>query len=163
MRYIVLYMLIAWLNTPVLAHAEIYKWKDKNGAIRYSDVPPPSNVPHESLGKRAGKTPAPVEAPAPSTPTSPPSTQKQSPNNNETDAGQRQDEAEDAKRKAQAAEEELQAKQQNCSTAKANLENYKQGGRVYKMNEQGEREYMGDAELAAAIDNAQGEVDKYCQ
>lgn len=28
------------LATPMLADAQIYKWKDKNGVTRYSDTPP---------------------------------------------------------------------------------------------------------------------------
>ncbi len=46
-------LLLSLLILPSLANAEIYKWKDKNGAMRYSDVPPPSNVKQESLyGKK---------------------------------------------------------------------------------------------------------------
>ena len=44
------------------AQAEIYKWKDANGVIRYSDIPPPANVQTESL--KSGRAPAPVAKPA---------------------------------------------------------------------------------------------------
>ena len=39
---------------PMLANAEIYKWKDKDGTVRYTDTPPPSNIKQESIG---GKKP----------------------------------------------------------------------------------------------------------
>ena len=41
---------------PTLVSAEIYKWRDTNGVIRYSDVPPPSNVKQEPMsGKKSAK------------------------------------------------------------------------------------------------------------
>ena len=49
-------LLLCALMLPMLANAEIYKWKDKEGKIRYSDVPPPSNVQQETLnGKKVAK------------------------------------------------------------------------------------------------------------
>ncbi len=41
-----------------LSQAEIYKWKDKDGKVRYSDTPPPSNVKQESItGKKKSVSP----------------------------------------------------------------------------------------------------------
>jgi hypothetical protein len=49
-------VLLHVLVLPSLATAEIYKWKDKNGTVRYSDVPPPSNIKQESMyGKKLDK------------------------------------------------------------------------------------------------------------
>lgn len=49
-------LLLSLLMLPALANAEIYKWKDKDGKVRYSDVPPPSNVKQEALyGKKIPK------------------------------------------------------------------------------------------------------------
>jgi hypothetical protein len=49
-------LLLCAILLPTLAMAEIYKWKDKNGVVRYSDVPPPSNVKQEKLyGKKTPK------------------------------------------------------------------------------------------------------------
>ncbi|HZV61536.1 MAG TPA: DUF4124 domain-containing protein [Methylophilaceae bacterium] len=147
------------------SNAEIYKWKDKNGVVRYSDVPPPSNIPHQSIGKKTTKAPpAQDAAPAPvieGAPQPAPDAQ-QTPEEVSPDAEVQRQEAEAAKKKAEAAEAEQQQKQENCATARANLANFQQGGRVYKMNEQGEREYLGDAELGKGLADAQAEVDKYC-
>jgi len=149
---------------PTISHAEIYKWKDKNGVVRYSDVPPPSNVPHESLGKKANKAPAQVDSPSAAASEAPsgPVPAQQTPEEAPPAAEGPLPEEEAAKRSAEAAEAEQRQKQENCATARANLANFQQGGRVYKMNEQGEREYMGDADLAQGLENAQMEVDKYC-
>lgn len=164
MKHILWGLSLALVMMPVTSNAEIYKWTDKNGVVRYSDIPPPSNIPHESLSKKGTKTPVPMEAPPPAAgPEGAPAPQQQTPEavTGDTDM-QRQEEAA-AKQKAAAAEAELKQKQENCTTARANLANYNQGGRIYKMNEKGEREYLGDADLAAGLENAQMEVDKYCQ
>jgi hypothetical protein len=153
---ILMVLLLALLSMN--ANAEIYKWKDANGVIRYSDVPPPSNVPRESLGTK--KVVAPPSAPS-STETS---AQKKSPEaGREGDAIKRQEDAEAAKNKERVKEAELKLKQQNCATAKGNLQNYQHGGRVYKMNEKGEREYMDDADIAKNLEQAKKDVDEYCQ
>jgi hypothetical protein len=145
---------------PMSANAEIYKWKDANGVIRYSDVPPPSNVPHESLGSSKKAVAPPAAAPSSAETAAP----KKSPAaGREDDAVKRREDAEAAKNKEQAKEAELKLKQQNCATAKANVQNYQHGGRVYKMNEKGEREYLDDADIAKNLEQAQKDVDEYCQ
>jgi hypothetical protein len=49
-------LLLCAVLLPTLAVAEVYKWKDKNGVVRYSDVPPPSNVKQETMyGKKIPK------------------------------------------------------------------------------------------------------------
>jgi hypothetical protein len=153
-----LWIMLLTLALPMSANAEIYKWKDANGVIRYSDVPPPSNIPHESLGSKNVVVP-------PAAPSSAePSAQKKSPAaGREGDAVKRQEDAEAAKNKERAKEAELKLKQQNCATAKASLQNYQQGGRIYKINEKGEREYLDDAALAQNLAQAKKDVDEYCQ
>ena len=164
MKQLVWGLSLALVLAPAVSQAEIYKWKDKNGVVRYSDIPPPSNVPHESLGKKANKEPTTVEAPAAAAvPEGAPVPAQQTPEELTPEAEVQQQEAEAAKKKAEAAEAEQKQKQENCATARANLANMQQGGRVYKMNEKGEREYLGDAEMAAGVEQAQAEVDKYCQ
>ena len=46
--------------------------------------------------------------------------------------------------------------------AKANLQNYKVGGLLSRANEKGEREYLSDAEIAKGKEDAQKEVDEFC-
>lgn len=53
------------LVLPMAVNAEIYKWKDKNGVMIYSDTPPPAtNVRVESIGK-SGKDTQMKSTPAP--------------------------------------------------------------------------------------------------
>ena len=157
------------LALPSLGHAEIYKWKDKNGAIRYSDTPPPSNIKQEALrGKKAvqptGQAPlAPVAngQPSPSKDTKKITT-KESAGNEDGAAKKRQEDAEVDKKNKEEKEKQEAVKAENCKTAKANLQNYTQGGRIYKMNEKGEREYVSDAGLAEGKVKAQQDIDENC-
>ena len=159
--------------SPLLAQAEVYKWKDKDGSIRYTDTPPPSNIKQEAIGskkgsKATGKEPlAPVTSgqPAPSKESAKEGSKDASkaPTSKESEATKiKQSNAEAEKRNKQEKEAEAKRKESNCKAAKANFETYKQGGRVYKMNEKGEREYMDDKDLQAGLTQSQKEIDENC-
>lgn len=166
-------LLLCLAALPMLANAEIYKWKDKNGAIRYSDVPPPSNVQHEPmLGKKVPKpTGQPPLAPVDGDITTAinrdkASTEKASadktPLSKEEAAAKRAKDAEDQKKADQAKQAELKLRQENCKVAKSNLATYVNGGRIAKTNDKGEREYLGDDQINQGRIDAQKDVDKYC-
>lgn len=169
MKYLhLLLALMMFITAPLLSHAEIYKWKDKDGSTRYTDTPPPSNVKQEAIGgKKKPVTPtgkealAPVENVQKTSPAmkDPP---RVSPNAADEAAAERQRNAEAEKRNKQEKEAEAKRKAENCKAAKANYETYTQGGRVYKMNEKGEREYMGDNDLQAGKEQAQREINENC-
>jgi type IV secretory pathway VirB10-like protein len=153
------------LALPLLSHAEIYKWKDKDGKIRYSDTPPPSNIKQETLrGKKVVKSSA--QAPLVSAETAKPPPikegKKEAISKEEDAAKKRQTDAEADKKTKQEKEKQEAAKAENCKTAKANLENYTQGGHIYKINEKGEREYVSDAGLAEGKAKAQQDIDENC-
>jgi len=161
---------------PTLANAEIYKWKDKDGVMRYTDTPPPSNVKQENIvGKKFIK-------PTGQAPLSPVTTagasDKDAASGKEVVTGKnpaakaesaeesaaklRQKNAEIEKHNKQEKETQAKVKEENCIASKANLASYQQGGRVYKMNEKGEREYLDDAGLKQGAEKAQKDVAQYC-
>jgi hypothetical protein len=161
-------MLSGLMVLPISSHADVYKWKDKDGVTRYSDTPPPSNV--EQLPITGKKAPAPRRTEpqpgaAPASPVTPAanSDAKKPAASLQGEAIKRQQIADEDKKKTEQAEAEQKVKQQNCATAKANLQNYQQGGRIYKMNEQGERQFMGDADIAQNLEQAKQEVQEYCE
>ena len=152
---------------PTLSQADIYKWKDKDGVMRYSDTPPPSNVKLEYIGnkkvtKPTGKEPLSVATDAqPATVTAQPSPMPPA-SAEETAARLRQKTAEVEKNNKQEKEAQAKLKAENCKAAKANLASYEQGGRIYKMNEKGEREYLDDAGLKQGAEKARVDVAKNC-
>lgn len=169
-------LLLCVMILPLLANAEIYKWKDKDGKIRYSDVPPPSNMQTESLyGKKiprpTGQPPLkPVEGDA----TAAANKQKEmdkaggkevvkdKPLTQEEAAAKRSKDAEEKKKADEAKAEEQRYKQESCKTAQANLKTYQDGGRIVKTNEKGEREYLGDTDISKAKEAAQKDIEKFC-
>lgn len=179
-------MLSVLVALPIGVNAEIYKWKDKDGVTRYSDTPPPSNVKQLPVsGKKPVVTPpavaTPKESTAPAAPTegakgaAPPTVAapaaasgsvdaKNKPAASpEADAIKRQKEAEEEKKKAEKKEAELKQKRQNCDNAKKNYASYKIGGRMRKMDNNDEPQYLGDAEIAEGLQQAQKEIDEFCE
>lgn len=179
-------VLLCMAFLPLFAHAEIYKWKDKDGKVRYSDVPPPSNTQTESLyGKKiprpTGLAPlTPVEGDATVAANKQKEMDKQKGTNKEKSmddiaggdkgkpltkeeaAAKRAADADAKKKIDDAKAEEMRVKQENCKLAQSNLKTYATGGRIVKTNESGDREYLSDADITKAKDQAQQEVEKYC-
>lgn len=169
-------LLLCLVMLPMLANAEIYKWKDKDGKVRYSDVPPLSNTQTESLyGKKiprpTGQAPlSPVEGNA----TVEANRQKaidkaagekagkEKPLTKEEEAAKRTKDAEEKKKAEYTKSETQKIKQENCKTAQDRLRTYTAGGRMTRINEKGEREYLDDNAVAKGRGEAQAEVEKYC-
>jgi Domain of unknown function (DUF4124) len=153
-----------------LSQAEIYKWKDKDGTIRYSDTPPPSNVKQEAIiGKKKVAAPtgnpplSPVENPTTSAvPAVMPKDIEPPMSAEEVAAKQRQRNAEAEKNNKKEKEVQAKLKAENCTAAKANMQSYTQGGRVYKMNEKGEREYLDEKGFAEGREKAQQQINENC-
>lgn len=157
-------LLVCVALLPVSANAEIYKWKDKNGTIRYSDTPPPSNIKIEPIGKKIPKssvaTPAvTAEENAAGTVASPP---KDAALSKDEAAAKRAKDAETQKKIEASKQQELKIKQENCAVAKRNLATYNNGGRISTVDERGERAYLGDDEIAKGKADSQRDVEKYC-
>lgn len=167
------------LALSMQANAEIYKWKDKNGVMRYSDTPPPANVKVDTLGKKSTVNPVPAEEPAvglkaPDEAAVPvtnevkkpklPGEMKDPPPDAEMEAAKLRAQNADLEKKNKL-EKEKQAKvdAENCQSARANYQSYSQGGRIYKINENGERVFEDDAGLAAGKAKAQAEMQQYCK
>jgi hypothetical protein len=170
-----LIMMISVILMPMVVNAEIYKWKDKDGQLRYTDTPPPYGVKAvEVMGKKNVKFPT-----ANPTMSAPPAKAGQPTGKPSSDAQQKAADAkvdaagqDSEKRRRQMEEiekknksvkdEEAKQKQLNCEAAKANYQTYSQGGRVYHTNEKGERVYVDDQGLAEGAAKAQQEMSQYC-
>ncbi len=150
------------------AFAEIYKWKDKDGVTRYTDTPPPNGVKSLStIGRKAAKPSVPasaeVEAAKANTNDMAQTTPKIDDNSPTALAEKRRQLAETEKKNKAEKEAEQKRRELNCNTAKANFQTYSQGGRIYKTNAQGEREYLGDDDLKNGVTQAQKEMQENCR
>lgn len=149
------------LSAPV--HAEIYKWKDKDGRTRYSDIPPPSNIKNEPmLGNKIPKVtaqPAAVDAPvskAAATPSEGAAVSK------DEAAAKRAKDADAQKKMDETKQAELKFRQESCAAAKRDFAMFNNGGRIVTTDAKGERQYLGDEDIARNKANAQQAIDKFC-
>jgi hypothetical protein len=126
-----------------------WQWRDKNGQITVSDLPPPRDVPEKDILKRPGpsgaaasKAPAaPVTAAsAPAAPANP----ARPAGDKELEARKRAAEQEQQAR-ARADEERLaQQRAENCNRARAHLASLDSGARIARANAKGELEVLDD-------------------
>lgn len=144
-----------------------WKWRDANGRIQYSDLPPPSGVPERNVLQRPRPPaivapPPPVEgaASAPLAASAPGAENTVDP---ALEAKRKQAEQEEAA-KRQAEEQRLaQVRQQNCERARANLRTMDSGQRLARINEKGEREIIDDAARARETAQARQAIASECR
>jgi len=156
-----LIMVICFLLLPMHSQAaDVYKWKDAEGKVRYSDTPPSGKTPYELLsGKNAAAARSQADAVAPPTATD---KSAKSGVDKELEAKKRKAEADNLQKKEQVKLEQQKVREENCKAAKANLQNFKQGGRMFTMDENGERRYMDDKDLSEGLDKASKDVEQLC-
>ena len=129
--------------------SDIYKWVDEDGNVHYGDKPivtTAERVGIESQPTTAASIAAQNEALAAS---------------NERRASARatasEDDAATAELQAQAAE-----RQKKCSEYRANLQRMNEARRLYREGDTGERVYLDDAEMQAARQRVEREVNEFC-
>lgn len=147
---------------PGVAFAtDVYKWKDADGRIRYSDAPPQGKIPYDKV---IGKKPVAPVAGAENTEVTAPAAKPAAPSaaDKEIEAKKRKAEEENVKKRELAKQELAKQREENCKLAKANLQGFKQGGRMFKVNENGEREYLDDKAISDGLDKANKEVEQWC-
>lgn len=163
-------LLLALLLLPTLAlSAKVYKWVDKDGQIHFSQTPPTADSNEYSVQFAKEKSPPPpvdnpaktdnATAPDPKAAATPAETIPQSPQ--EKLAAMEKARAEQAKKDQEAAALTAE-KQENCKKAQANLRNAEKGGRVYDVDEKGERRYWDDTIRAQKKAEATSVIEKYC-
>lgn len=158
---------VAALMSSIPSNAEIIKYKGLTGFWTYSDTPPPNNTKHEVIGKKKmvpigvnNSTAAPANADA--TKNDKTKAVKAKEDDKETAAANRQKAADQEKHNDQVIAEQKKIKEDNCKVARANMAAYAQGGRVYKANENGGRDYMDDKALESGKAQAQQEIQANC-
>lgn len=162
MRSLSSLLLLVLLFAAALPASAQWVWKDKNGRVTASDLPPPRDVPERDVLQRpndAGRRAAPpASAPASSAPVA---------------ARPASDPALEAKRRA--VEQERQAKTRaeeeklavqradNCRRARNQLATLESGQRVARTNDKGEREFLDDKARADELRRANDVIASDCR
>jgi Domain of unknown function (DUF4124) len=144
------------------AHAQAYKWVDKNGHVGYGDTPPPG----------AKVTPLRQIAPAPA-PSSPAAAEGKegkdakkgplTPAEQELEFRRRIKEAQEAAAKADKERKAAEEKKTNCETARQSLRTLESGQRVMRVDSNGERYFINDAQRAQDTARARESVGEWCK
>ena len=129
-----------------LAGAELYKYVDKNGRTVYSDQPPAGI--DSKLVKDANVSSA-----------EPAKTAVQKDKDLDKGRKEAREKADKAEKSAALARDQ----EQRCTQAKQVVQSYQEGGRMYKYNDKGEREFMGEEDIAAGLKKAQRDMDEACK
>jgi hypothetical protein len=153
------------------AHAQVYKCVDANGKVIYSQNPCPANTKPGTMSRNVLSVPAPAAPSADSTDSSAGKAAKSDAAKSaapKTAAEQeqafrkrQQDQAKAAKDAGQKAAE-AQQKAESCRNARERLAQYEIGGRLSRINAQGERYYIDDAQVEQEKARARADVALYC-
>ena len=147
------------------AHAQAYKWVDKNGHVGYGDTPPPG----------AKVTPLRQFAPAPAPSPSPAAAGNEAkegkdakkgpltPAEQELEFRHRVKEAQEAAAKADKERKAAEEKKSNCEAAQQSLRTLESGQRIMRTDSKGERYFINDAQRAQDTARARESVGEWCK
>lgn len=156
-RIVLLLVAVAFAGA---AHAQQYRWVDKNGKVQYGDVPP-AGV--KATPMRAPSGPSAPPPPAAASKDAPADGKKGPPLTPEEAFRKRQEDQKKAAEKASKASQEAAESKRNCDNARAQLRDLEGGVRIARTNEKGEREFLDDGQRAKEIANAQKSVSEWCK
>jgi hypothetical protein len=131
---------------------EIFKWVDEQGNVHYSQDPP--------MNKSA--QPMNIKVPKESAASEETSAQSASTAADKPPAGDEDKAAEQKALQEAAARKREEAEKKNCQIAMKRLATITAGGRLYEVDENGERHYWDDQTLKAKQADAQKDVDQWC-
>ena len=146
----------------VAAQAQVYKCLDANGVTVYRQDPCPPSMKRETMSK-GGIPPAPT-APANAAKAGKGEAKKGPPTAAEQEQAfrQRQQDAAKAAKEADERANQAKLKEQNCNNARQRLATYTMGGRISRVDANGERYYMEDSQIEAEKARAQADVSQMC-
>jgi len=144
--------LLALAFLPSAFAGKVYKWVDENGNVQYSAQKPPSGSAQEMKVKSKPSSSASESAPAAA------EDNQQSKENEEAEKVKVSSE----KEAAEVEKKNAEIRKKNCSIAKRRAATIDQGGRLYEVDENGERHYWDDATRGAKMEEAQAQINEWC-
>lgn len=150
---LLLITVLALILMPTAFAGKVYKWVDENGNVQYSAQKPPSGSAQEMKVKSKPSSSANEAKPESA---------------EDSQQAKQNEEAEKVKVSSEKEAAEIEKKNQeirkkNCSIAKRRVASIGQGGRLYEVDENGERTYWDDATRGAKMQEAQAQVDEWCK
>jgi Domain of unknown function (DUF4124) len=150
---------IAFLLAAATAGAQMYRWVDKDGKVRYGDTPPPG-------AKTSSVKAPPLGGVAPATATKDAKDAKKgplTPAEQEQEYRKRQDEAKKASEKTEKDNQAQAAKNDACERAREYMQTLESGQRIQRTNASGERYYLDEGQVAQESAKAQQTIQQACK
>ena len=143
------------------AQAQVYCWNTKDGKRQCGDTPPPG-VKATAMGAPAAPAVSPPPAGAKDAASKDAKKAPLTPAEQEQEFRKRQLEAQKAREKEEQARRDADAKNENCERAREALRTFESGQRIARMDKQGERVYLDDAQVAQEAEKARQAVQRSC-
>lgn len=140
-------LLLAFL--AMNSQAGVYKWTDSEGRVHYTDTPPARQAAQLVRTDKANE----AEADA----------ARRALADKLSESERRRKAAQEAEAKRQAEEEQKRKQAENCQRARDQLTLLQQSRRIGRVDAQGQRYVMEEAERQAAIAEAQKRVGELCK
>ena len=148
---------IAFLLAAAGAGAQMYRWVDKDGKVRYGDTPPPGAKTSSVRGAPAGEA-APAAPAAKDAKKGPLTAAEQ-----EQEYRKRQAESSKAAEKAAAEGQAKTELGEACARSREYVASLQSGQRIARTNPSGERYYMDENQVAQEVAKAQQAMQKSCK
>lgn len=143
-------LLLPLLFAPAASFGDVCRWTDASGQTHYSSSPPP--------GVTCAKT---LRVPPPAQP-GPSGTGAKSARDLEVEFQKRRGDRLQAEQREAEEKAKAEQKAELCGQARGRLTWLEGGGRVARINAQGERQVLGDEEILQEIAAARRRVAQYC-
>jgi len=146
-----------------------WAWKDDNGRLVYSNIPPPPGIKASQIVRQPGPSSQGARASAPAEgeaekPDTAPAAANAPKSYAERDAEfrKRQQERADSERKAQEDQQKAAQKAAECERSRGYLRALEDGVRITRTDAAGNREFLDDAQRAAEMDRMRKAIRELC-
>jgi cytoskeletal protein RodZ len=150
--FIALITAVALVLAPAVFAGKVYKWVDQNGNVHYGADRPSNSAQELNIKVKPSSRPSPAK-----------SAQSEDGQQSEREQAEETVKVNNEKELAEVEKKNAEIRKKNCSVAKKRLGAIKAGGRLYEVNEQGERSYWDDSTRQAKMAEAQAQVSEWCK
>ena len=146
-----------------------WAWKDDNGRLVYSNIPPPPSIKATQIVRQPGpsspsaRAAAPVEGESEKAASAPaPANAPKTYAERDAEFRKRQQERADSERKTQEDQQKTAQKAVECERSRGYLRALEDGVRITRTDAAGKREYIDDAQRGAEMDRMRKAIRELC-
>jgi len=147
-------------SLAAVAASAQWQWVDKSGKRVFSDLPPPTDIPEKNILKRPSERSLPALSNG--NPAAPAAAMPATGTDKTLEEKRKLAESADAAKRKAEEERMIRQKAENCARAQQAQAALDAGGRVVRLNERGEREFLDDSALAAERQRLQAMIGENC-